>query len=307
MRMLSPIIATIDLGSNSFHLLIIKLDSKGRRKILFRRKQKVQMRAGLNTEGSLSLACQTNALTCLREFAEDIKRCNVHHVSAVGTYTFRKLSQDDGFIEEAQKHLGHPIQIISGDEEARLIYLGAISQKQISSRHLIIDIGGGSTELIIGENNQMLASTSLEMGSVSFEQRYFPDEQLTEQHFDDAIDGAKVHIAPIKNQFKNLDWEICLGGSGTIKAISSVLREAGWDNGLITLAGLRFLYNQLLDSITVSNISIAGLRADRINVLAGGLSILMALFIELDINELRLSRGAIREGILQELIAKLTK
>lgn len=304
-KIMTKIFATIDLGSNSFHLLIVKVDSQLRRRIVLRRKQKVQLRAGLDDQGNLTEIMQTQALACLSEFASDIKRCKVQHVSAVGTYTFRKIETGNQFLRLAQTSLGHPIRIVSGEEEARLIYVGAMSQKQLAARHLVIDIGGGSTELIIGEHGDMLGLASLEMGCVSFQKHYFADERLNETNLCNAIEGAKQLIAPIKMQFLRLGWEVSVGSSGTIKTIASILREAGWKNGKITLAGLRYLYNQLLDSNTVSEINLPGLRADRVNVLAGGLAILMALFIELEIQELQLSKGAIREGILQELIREL--
>lgn len=295
-------IATIDLGSNSFHMLIVEVNERQKFRVLTRQKQKVQLRAGVTEAGFLDHSAQERAFKCFERFAKQIRLHEVAHVDVVGTYTLRMAKEIDDFLAKAHDILGHPIRVISGEEEARLIYVGASTGRHLEDKHLIIDIGGGSTELIIGENSQILALASTDMGCVSFQQRFFSDGLITEQGFKSAIEAAKSLLAPIREQFINESWSRCLGTSGTVQAIHSILKVR---NETITLENLHQIRLQLLELGQVDQIRFEGLRSDRENILAGGLSVLIGIFESFSIDSMQLSKGAVREGVLHELIARL--
>jgi len=298
------IVATIDLGSNSFHLAITMVKGPGKTKIIARRKQKVQLRAGLDEKGYLTMECQKRAWLCLKNFSEVMRQCRVTHVKAVGTYTIRTAKNRLAFIHEAERILKHSIDIISGREEARLIYVGASQKTPIEQKNLIIDIGGGSTELIIGQHHKIKVLHSLEMGCVSYQQSFFPNGQLTEAHFKEATSQAKKTLSPVKEHLLTAGFEVCLGASGTLKAICGILRQARRQN-YIDLESLQTLQKKLIRFGHIDKIKLDGLRADRESILAGGLSVLIAIFEVLKIKEMRLSYGGVREGMLVELISEL--
>lgn len=297
-------IATIDLGSNSFHMLIVEVNERRRFRVLTRQKQKVQLRAGVTEAGLLDDASQERAFQCFERFAKQIRFHEVTHVDVVGTYTLRMAQGIEDFLAKANDILGHPIRVISGEEEARLIYVGASTNRHLEDRHLIIDIGGGSTELIIGENSQILELASTDMGCVSFQQRFFTEGLLTADHFEQAIQAAKALLAPIQSTFIEQSWSGCLGTSGTVQAIHSILNAQGES---ITLNNLHRIREQLIEIAQVDQIQFEGLRQDRENILPGGLSVLIAIFEAFSIDAMQLSKGAVREGVLHELIQGLPK
>ncbi|MDF2529483.1 MAG: exopolyphosphatase [Gammaproteobacteria bacterium] len=303
---MSTTLATIDLGSNSFHMLILRLDDNGRKRILLRKKQQVQLRAGFDHEQHLNQAAKALALTCLQDFALSLKKYQVRHVKAIGTYTLRSIN-DPQFLQEAETALGFPITIISGEEEARLIYLGASLDKNIADNRLtlVVDIGGGSTELILGKGKTILNLTSIAMGCVGFQQQYFAEELLTQQHFERAITQARANLSPWKKIFSFPAWQYCLGSSGTIQTIASLLHQLGWRKGWIDQKGLNLILEKLIAMQSVKNIKFEGVREDREGILPGGLAILIAIFEEFHIKQLRLSQGAVREGILHQLIEEV--
>lgn len=296
-------LATIDLGSNSFHMLIVEVHSKGEHQVIARQKQKVQLRAGLNDLGEIDLPTQERALKCFERFAQKIALHDVDHVDVVGTYTLRVAKNLSPFLEKAEAILGHPIRIISGEEEARLIYVGASTGHELNARHLIIDIGGGSTELVVGESNQILALASLDMGCVSFQQRFFENNTFTVGQFEAASDVAIALIKPILDEYLALGWSLCLGTSGTVQAIHAILKKRKQKLNLGSLLAIR---NELLKMGSLAEMDFPGLRADRENILAGGLVVLIALFEQFNIEEMQLSSGAVREGVLAELLARVT-
>lgn len=295
-------LATIDLGSNSFHMMIVEVNDRRQHKVIARQKQKVQLRAGLQQNGELDLDSQQRALKCFERFSKLILDHQVQHVDIVGTYTLRIAKGLDQFLQQAHEVLGHPIRIISGEEEARLIYVGASCGRELIKRHLIIDIGGGSTELIIGEDSKILALASLEMGCVSFQQQFFADDLMTDANFANAISAAKQCLQAVAQQYSSLGWSICLGTSGTVQAINSIFTKRG---DALTLPNLRQLQQDLVKMHQVNAISLPGLRADRQNILAGGLSVLIAIFQMFSIEQMQLSKGAVREGVLFELIQRI--
>ena len=296
-------LAGIDLGSNSFHLLIVDVDKDGQRKTVLRQKQKVQLRAGLNEDLNLSDTVMQRALDCLKMFSDTIEHHQVDQISVKGTYTLRKIQNPDQFLKRAETILQHKIDIISGEEEARLIYLGATYDNLIESRQLVVDIGGGSTELIVGENHHILELTSLEMGCVSFQNVFFADGKLNDINFDTATAAAKKLLAPIAGKFIQIGWQNVFGSAGTIRSVSNILQAQ--ENGKLVefdLYSLCQIRDQLVAIKQVEAIQLPGLREDRENILPGGLSILIAIFDMLNIDKMILAAGGIREGTIIEML-----
>ena len=296
-------IATIDLGSNSFHMLIGRLDRQGVFQTLVRKKQQVQLRAGIDASGQLSAEAEKRALRCLQRFARYLKKYRVEQAKIVGTYTLRKVQRVGHFLAEAEAILGFPIQVISGEEEARLIYVGATWHDMFAEKRLIVDIGGGSTELIIGEHRKIHCLNSLGMGCVSFQNQFFAEGILAPHYFDQAIQVAKKKLYGIKNRFETVGWQATLGSSGTVVSICNILTAANCPPKTIGRAGLQFITEHLLEAQLVKKIRLKGLRrGDRQAILAGGLCILIAIFDVFSLEQMRLSSGGVREGILCELI-----
>jgi exopolyphosphatase/guanosine-5'-triphosphate,3'-diphosphate pyrophosphatase len=300
-------LATIDLGSNSFHMLISRIDKQGRKRTIVRQKQQVKLRAGIDQEYHLSEKTKQIALACLSEFSQSMKKHKVSNARVIGTYTLRAVHDPD-FLKQAEMALGFPINVISGEEEARLVYLGASLGKGISKgQHtLVIDIGGGSTEFIIGKGNNIVTLTSLPMGCVGFQQQFFTDGTLTQENFDKALELARQHVGSIANKLRKHGWQHCLGSSGTIQTIASFLHTLGWRKGHIDQVGLELIMQKLIEVKTVDAIKFEGVREDRESILAGGLCILLGIFQELNIQQMQLSPGGVREAILHELIESLS-
>jgi exopolyphosphatase/guanosine-5'-triphosphate,3'-diphosphate pyrophosphatase len=301
-KQMSKVFATIDLGSNSFHLLIVRVSQDKHQRVVLRRKQQVKLRDGISSDGGLTEAAQKKALACFKRFSNFLRDHRAEHVRIVGTYTLRTAINIDGFIAESEKVLGHKINIVNGEEEARLVFVGATRSRSFRRKNLLIDIGGGSTELVIGQDQNILCLTSLNIGCVSSQSDFFTNGSLSRASFDKAIKSIKEIISPIQKQFLDVGFINCLGSSGTIRSIASILLEAGWSRGIIDIDGLVWLRLQLQDFKNVKNIRMPGLRSDRESILPGGLAILTALFELLEIKKLSISRGAIREGVLFELI-----
>lgn len=295
-------LATIDLGSSSFHLTITQVDANKNTKILTSSKQKIQLRSGILPSGQLSEAVQQKALACLSHFAIIMAQYHVAKARVIGTYTLRAAKDIAIFLEKAKATLGTPIHVITGEEEARLIFVGASLTHGKGLRRLVIDIGGGSTEIIIGKRQQLQHAVSLPLGCVSFQEKFFKDGLMTTAHFANALAEAHHILAPEKQRFLDLGWDACIGISGTLQVINSILREAGWVSRQIDRAGLLFIKEKLLTIKHVQAIQLPGLREDRANILPGGLCVLLALFESLNIQSLTLSKGGIREGMLYELI-----
>ena len=303
----SKTIATIDMGSNSFHMLISRTDGKGTVKDLYTGKSKVQLRSGLTDEGYLTEQAQERALDCLRNFSFSLEHYQVEQVKVVGTYTLRKAGgKNSTFIKKAEEILGVPIEVITGEEEARLIYLGASKGVKAGKKNvLIVDIGGGSTELVIGKGEDLKSLVSLEVGCVSVQNACFADNRLTLGHFCEAINYARRQIEPIVAEYMQHGWGSCLGASGTIRSIADLLKVNGFGKGEINRSGLEWLGRSLLEKENVKNIHFPGLRADRENILAGGFCVLYALFDTLGIKSMKISSGALREGMMYELVQKI--
>lgn len=299
---MSKIVATIDLGSNSFHMLISEILPDGEVVILSKQKQKVQLRAGLNANLTINKEVQETAIECLKCFAKEIDNYNVQHVRAVGTYTLRKAKNKiKGFKKKLEKALGTKIKIISGPEEARLVYVGARDNYDVKNKTLVIDIGGGSTECVIGRGDKILIARSLGMGCVGAQKECFADEKLNFSNFHSAVSKAKKILDPILTKYKKVSWNTTLGSSGTITSVTEICQHMT-GSPVITKEFLNDLITKMMDKKFVENIQFDGLREDRESVLAGGVAILYAVFESLGISQMTLSNGAVREGMLYELV-----
>ena len=301
---MSKIVATIDLGSNSFHMLISEIQQNGDVKTLLKQKQKVQLRAGLNKNLTISKDAQDRAILCLESFAEYLKSYDVDYIQAVGTSTLRKSkNKTRSFKRKLDKALGAKIKIISGKEEARLVYVGARDSVNVRQNTLIIDIGGGSTEVVIGRGNKILISRSLDMGCVGIQKDCFANDKLDLTNFNAAVDTARKILEPIIPKYKKVGASNILGSSGTITSVSLICDKV-YGSSVVIKELLNQLIVEMIAKNSVGNIIFKGLRDDRESVLAGGVAILYAIFDCLGITELKLSNGAVREGMLYELVKK---
>ncbi len=298
-------VAAIDLGSNSFHMVVARVQ-RGEIRVLERRSEKIQLGAGLDSEQRLTEAVQKRALDCLKRYAQRIEGFVPGSVRIVGTNTLRVASNSEQFITRAQKILGHPIDIVAGREEARLIYLGVShTLADDKGKRLVIDIGGGSTEFIIGERFEPLVMESLHMGCVSYALKYFPKETISEKGFDAAVTAAHQELLPVRRSLRRTGWKSAVGSSGTIKAIQTVLEANGLGDDGITLDGLYQLRRRVLRARRADDLKLAGLEAQRQGIFAPGLAILIAAFEALEISQMQYSVGALREGALYDLIGRI--
>ncbi len=296
----SPLYAAIDLGSNSFHMLIVR-EVEGSVQTMAKIKQKVRLAAGLNKEGNLSLEAMQRGWQCLSLFAERLQDIPTERSILVATAALRNAKNADVFIEKANQILGHIITVISGEEEARTIYRGVAATSRSNGKCLVIDIGGASTEVIIGDNLQALTLHSFNMGCVTWLTQHFADKKLTRERFQKAIDAAKSVITPELRTFLKYKWKHCLGASGTIQAVQEVLLAQGI-NEKITIEKLYCLMDKAIACKHMCTLKINGLSQERAPVFPSGLSILIALFESLEIQKMDLAGGALREGLLHQLI-----
>ncbi len=297
--------AAVDLGSNSFHMVIGRIEG-GLLNVVDKLRERVQLAAGLDDEGNLTDAAMDRSLACLERFGQRIDGMPAERVRVVGTNTLRKAKNGRTFMERARLALGYPVEIISGREEARLIYLGVAQTMPDTGRRLVVDIGGGSTEVIIGEAFDTLEADSLYMGCVSFTQRFFADGRITAKGFRDAQLAAELELQSIAQSYRKMGWDSALGCSGTINAVYAISRENGWlDNDGITPRTLKKLRKALLAAGTVDGLSLPGLADDRKPVIAAGTAILEALFLDLRVERMVPSSGALREGVLYDLVGRI--
>lgn len=290
-------IAIIDLGSNSFHLIIARLVN-GSIQVISRLKQKVQLANGLDDNNILNKKAINRGVNCLRRFAEYLENFPKENVKVVGTYTLRSAVNKNEFLEEAKKVFPFHIDIISGETEAKFIYSGVMHSQSDEGRKFIIDIGGGSTEMIIGDKFMPLKVSSSNMGCVSFGLKFFPNGEISPINFENAKNAALVIIKNLLNDYKKLGWEKVLGSSGTIKTVQQVIMATIDPDGFISYDYLNILKNKVLLVSHFRQIKLAGLRSDRVDVFVPGLAILMALFEAFNIDKMRYSDSALREGLL---------
>ncbi len=298
-------VAAVDLGSNSFHMIVARARS-GDVMVLDRLREMVQLAAGLDSSRRLSHDAQLRALDCLRRFGQRVMYMAPERVRAVGTNTFRSAHDAQDFLIRAEAALGHPIETISGIEEARLIYQGVVhGLASPAGRKLVVDIGGGSTELIAGESFDAVLMESLYLGCVSMSRTYFSDGEITSHRWKRAELAAHQEFESVQARYRDFAWEEALGASGTVRAIQAVVRNAGWSRDGITPEALRRLRDAILKTGTIRKLRFNGLRSARRGVFPGGLVVLMAAFDSLGIEHLRSADGALREGLLYDLLGRI--
>ena len=284
--------------------MIVARLSAGELRAVERLGEKVQLAGGLR-DGRLSADAIARGLDCLARFAEKLRGVQPEAVRVVGTAALRSARNRRDFIEPAEALLGHPIQIIAGREEARLIYLGvAHSLAENGQRRLVVDIGGGSTEVIVGQGFEPLLTESLHMGCVNYTQRFFPDGQIPLAAFQAAYYAAWLEVLNISEATGRAGWLQAVGSSGTLQALEEVLLANGWSDRGITRDGLEQLRKLVLRAGDVRALDIKGLRPDRRPVLPAGLAIVTALFDTLKIDHMAVAQGALREGVLWDLDRK---
>ena len=296
-------VAAIDLGSNSFHMIVARAVD-GEFRVIDRIRDRVRIGAGLDADGNLTVEARERALHALRQFAERVRGLPQGNVRAVGTNTFRRARNAREFLEEGEEILGHPLEVISGQEEARLVYQGVLySSPPWSGRRLVIDIGGGSTEFVLGEGNDVLEAESTSMGCVTFSEDFFPAGVITEENFSRAITAARVAMAAVEQSLRPLDWRVSIGTSGTIHAVAAILRAKGEE--AITPRGLQKLRKRLVAAGSVEELDLPKVREDRKQVLPGGLAVLLAAFQGLKLTSLETCPGSLKEGVLWNLLGRL--
>jgi len=303
--MSSQTYGAVDLGSNSFHMVIAR-QSGDDVIVVDRLREPVRLADGLAPDGTLSPEAEARALECLARFGQRLRDIPPSQLRAVGTNTFRRAKRGSGFRVRASRALNHPIEIVSGQEEARLIYFGVANTMPMVLEHrLVVDIGGGSTEVIVGREFEVLRAHSLFMGCVTYTREFFPDGRLTKSAFRAAETAAQLEMRGVRELIRQLGWEMAVGASGTIHAASELLARNGLGGPAITLDGLKGLRARLVEAGSIDRIRLDALKPERAPVLPGGIAILLGAFKSLEIDSMTPSPGALREGVLYDLIGRL--
>ncbi|MGD2172354.1 MAG: exopolyphosphatase [Gammaproteobacteria bacterium] len=297
--------AAIDLGSNSFHMVVAR-EEQHALTVIDRERDMVRLAAGLDESNLLTPEASERALACLSRFGERLRGLKADNVRVVGTNALRKAKNSRQFIARAEATLGFSIEIISGVEEARLVYLGAAQTLQGDrGRRLVVDIGGGSTEIIVADRNEPVFLESLYMGCVSCSEKFFPGGQVDRKRMRHAILNAHLELEPYIATLKGLAAEDVIGTSGTARAINNVLHENGFSETGITRQGLKKLVKLIVRAGHSDNLEFNGLSSERRPVFAGGVAVMMAMFKALDLEFMRVSEGSLREGVLHDLIGRV--
>jgi len=298
-------VAAIDLGSNSFHMIVCKLD-QGKLRTLDRLKEMVRLASGLDEKRNIDNKTQKRALGCLERFGQRIQDFPPGSVRIVGTNTLRMAKNSKQFIAKAEKALGHPIDIIAGVEEARLIYQGvANSLGSNANLRFVMDIGGGSTEYIIGKNDSARVKESLNMGCVTVSNLFFKDGKVSKKNFKKATLFAQQKLNPHQKKFSHKNWDEAIGASGSLRSIHKVLMATEWSNNGITTDGLEKLIEHIVKCDHVDELELPELNEERLPVFVGGVAITYATFLELKIEQMTVSDGALREGLIHDLLGRI--
>ncbi|NOQ64144.1 MAG: exopolyphosphatase [Methyloprofundus sp.] len=299
------LVAAVDLGSNSFHMIICSIND-GSIKTIDRLKEMVRLASGLNRKNVLDQATQKRALACLERFGQRIQSFPKANVRIVGTNTLRTAKNAEQFIQKAEKAIGHPIHIISGIEEARLVYQGvAHSLQSNANRRFVMDIGGGSTEYIIGTNSTPGQKDSLRMGCVTVSHRFFAKGDISPVAFSRAVVFVNQQLRPYKSLFNHKNWDEAIGASGSIRAVRKVLLATEWSHGGITMEGLEKLKKHILSCQHISELDLPDLDPERLPVFVGGFAVLYATFKTLNISTMSVSDGALREGLIYDYLGSM--
>ncbi|MBD9378264.1 exopolyphosphatase [Pseudoxanthomonas sp. PXM04] len=298
-------LAAIDLGSNSFHMIVARY-TLGQLRVVDRLRETVRMADGLDGKGGLSQAARERALDCLSRFGQRIRDIPASRVRALATNTVRQLADPQSFLVPAEAALGKPIEVVSGREEARLIYLGVAHAQppKAGQLRLVIDIGGGSTEFIIGRGLETLERESLQAGCIASTRRFFPGGKLSKKRWKEALTEIAAEFQQFAGQYRSLGWQEAIGSSGTNKAIGEICAAMKLTKGAVTAEALPQVRDRLLQAERIDAIDLPGLSSDRRPIIAGGVLVLEAAFEALGLQRLMVSKAAMREGILYDMLGR---
>ena len=300
------VLAAVDLGSNSFHMVVARYNN-GQLVVIDRLREMVQLASGLDDEGRLDKEVANRALACLKRFGQRLADVHADGVRVVGTSALRRARRKQGFIERARDALGHPIEIIAGREEARLIYSGVCHMLPPEpGNRLVVDIGGGSTEMIIGRGSDPLELESVNLGCVDVSQKFFGDGKLSAKRFMRARLAAQQELEPVQETYLKHGWDSAAGSSGSARAILEAQKEMDSRATAITPEGIEAIIELLVGAGDIEAITLESVTAERRSVFAGGVAILAEIFAQLKIKHMRWSDGAMREGLLYDMVGRYT-
>ena len=301
------LLAAVDLGSNSFHMVVARY-VLGQIRVVDRLRETVRLAEGLDGRGGLRPAVRDRAFETLARFGQRLREVPPDRVRAVATHTVRQLSAPQSFLVPAETALGHAIEVIAGREEARLVYQGVAHAQppKPGHRRLVMDIGGGSTECIIGTGLVALERESLQVGCVSTTRRFFADGRLTRRRWDEALVEVGAEFQQFASLYRALGWQEALGSSGTNKAVGEICAAMKLTKGAVTAEALPHVRDRLLAAGHVDRIDLPGLSEDRRPIIAGGLLVLEAAFDALGLERMLVSRAALREGVLHDLVGRIS-
>ena len=299
------LLAAVDLGSNSFHMVVAQ-QLWGQLRVVDRLRETVRMAEGLDRKGGLSPEVRDRALECLARFGQRLRDVPPSHVRAIATNTVRRLAVPQAFLMPAESALGHAIEVVAGREEARLIYLGVAHAQppKDGQLRLVIDIGGGSTECIIGRGFDALERESLQLGCIATTRRFFDNGKLSRKRWKDALAEVTAEFQQFASTYRALGWQEALGASGTNKAIGEICAAMKLTKGAVTAQALPVLRDRLLQADRIDAIELPGLSAERRPVIAGGVLILEAAFNALGLERMAVSKAAMREGVLYDMVGR---
>ncbi len=299
------LLAAIDLGSNSFHMVVARY-MLGQLRTIDRLREMVRMAEGLDDKGGLDPEVRQRALQCLSRFGQRLRDIPPHRVRAIATNTVRSLAAPQAFLVPAETALGHAIEVVSGREEARLVYLGVAHAQppRPDQLRLVIDIGGGSTECIIGSGFEAIERESLQVGCVASTRRFFGDGRLSRKKWRDAVTEVSAEFLQFTGTYRALGWDEALGASGTNKAIGAICAEMKLTKGAITAEALPHVRERLLQAERIEDIDLPGLSTERKPVIVGGLLVLEAAFDALGLQRMAVSKAALREGVLHDMVGR---
>lgn len=297
--------AAVDIGSNSFHMVVARY-TQGQLRVVDRLRETVRMADGLDNKGGISAEARQRGLECLARFGQRIRDLPSLRVRALATNTVRQLSSPQSFLVPAETALGHAIEVVSGREEARLIYLGVAHAQppKPGQQRLVIDIGGGSTEFIIGRGFEQIERESLQVGCIASTRRFFPGGKLSKKRWKDALGEIGAEFQQFAGLYRALGWQEALGSSGTHKAIGEICAAMKLTKGAITAEALPQVRERLLQADNIASIDLPGLSNDRRPIIAGGVLVLEAAFEALGLQRLMVSKAAMREGILYDMLGR---
>lgn len=302
------VLAAVDLGSNSFHMVVARY-VHGQLVVVDRLREMVRLGGGVGEDGRLDKEVAQRALACLQRFGQRLRDMHADRVRVVGTNALRIARRKQSFLERAREALGHPIEIISGMEEARLVYSGVVhTLPAAGGRRFVTDIGGGSTELIIGEGFEPQLMESLQMGCVSVSRQYFADGRLSAKRLDRARVAARLELEPIQAAFLSRGWKDANGSSGSVRAIAECIQELvpGSSAGIVSAGGLEKLLREFYKAGSIAELPFRAITDERRPVFTGGLVILTEIFEALGLEQMRMADGALRDGLLYDMVGRFT-